>query len=331
MPHHHTDLPQPTDSRRRLLAADPYPPLAPPTLDDNSQADFEVPSSTWPADDELRREIARLETDPDVSGAGHDPFAPAAAAYATLDAHAGGAATATLSRPYTGPAADGYAGGDDLERLRAENEEMHKLIDEMKQIFEQASVQEEASSQELTRLRERAEELERQLPEKDEQVQLLTLQIQELEQHIQHAHVAPPSEDELSKLADELEQERCKLTQDRRALDQDRQQLREDEEALMKQMREMEVSMAKERAEMARQRTELQRLHGEVRHDLDQLQRGDGALKDRMAQFHRRHQEVFNRPTSAPAPAPAAAAAEEAPATRANGESGLIRRFFGRK
>ena len=35
---------------------------------------------------------------------------------------------------------------DDIARLRSENEEMHKLIEEMKQIFEQASTQEETNS-----------------------------------------------------------------------------------------------------------------------------------------------------------------------------------------
>jgi hypothetical protein len=61
----------------------------------------------------------------------------------------------------------------------------------------------------------------------------------------------------------------------------------------------MEVGMARERAEMARQRTELQRLHAEVRHELETLQRTDGALATRLAQFQRRHQDVINRPGGA--------------------------------
>jgi peptidoglycan hydrolase CwlO-like protein len=206
----------------------------------------------------------------------------------------------------------------------------------MKHIFEQATSQEEANGKALEETRVRVAGLERQVQEKDDQVALLTGQIAELEKHIQESPAAPPpppSEDELAKLADELEKERCSLAQDRRTVEQEKHQLQEDEEALMTQMREMEVQMAKERAELARQRTDLQRLHAEVKHELELLQRGDGALKDRLAQFQRRHQSVFERNGHTPEapPQPAAPAAPAAPPP-VNGrtDSGLMRRFFGR-
>jgi len=228
---------------------------------------------------------------------------------------------------------NGHASSDEFAQLRAENQEMHKLIEELKQIFEQATQQEAAKAKTIGDLQSHIAEMERLITERDSQVAMLTDQITELEQHIQNVPVhepppPPPTEDELAKMADELEKERCKLTQDRRKLDQDREQLQDDEESLMKQMREMEVQMAKERAEMARQRTDLQRLHGEVRHELDQLQRGDGALKDRLQQFQRRHQAVFDRGGRSE-PAAASSTAAEAHAN-GKGDSGLIRRFFGR-
>jgi hypothetical protein len=209
---------------------------------------------------------------------------------------------------------------------------MHKLIEEMKVIFQQATAQEEAGAKTIGELQTKAADLERLVQERDDQVTLLTGQIAELEKHIQDMPTAPPpppSEDELAKLADELEKERCTLAQDRKAHEQDRQQLKDDEESLMTQMREMEVQMAKERAELARQRTDLQRLHGEVRQELEQLQRGDGALRERLVQFQRRHQAVFDRsgPSQEPSPAAAPAAPQE-PNGKEN--SGFVKRLFGR-
>ncbi len=316
----------PDETRRRLLAADPFPPISPPTLDPAKapDADLEL-TMPWTPDDELRREMARLEAGyPAADPAGPYPPSGLPPAYAPPPLAGGFPPTP----PYG-------SAGDDVARLKAENEEMHKLIEEMKQIFEQASRQEEVSTLAMEEVRAKVADLERQVQEKDDQVVLLTGQIAELEQHIQNTPAAPPpppTEDELAKLADELEKERCTLAQDRRAIDQDRQQLKEDEDALMRQMREMEVQMAKERAELARQRTDLQRLHAEVRHELEQLQRGDGALKDRLAQFQRRHQAVFDRggPPEPPPPAAAPTAADSAQGVNGRGDSGLIRRFFGR-
>src|SRR5262249_52010419 len=157
----------------------PFPPLSPPTLDAPSPdpaADLEL-TMPWTPDDELRREMARLE-------AGYPTAAAPAPAYAPL------------------PGA--YAPTDDVTRLRAQHEQMHKLIEEMKQIFEQASTQEEANAKAVDELKGQIADLERQVQEKDDQVVLLTGQIAELEQHIQDAPAAPPpppTEDELAKLA----------------------------------------------------------------------------------------------------------------------------------
>ncbi len=358
-----SEPPRPSDSRRRLLAADPYAPITPPTLESpaaaTADADFDM-TVPWTPDEDLRREMERIAAGGEVPSVDHlrarsglpaaNPYATTHACYTGLegmdDTNAlpqnGYAGTplpglpsdpAGFILPNPVPAANGQY-PEDIQRLRTENEEMHKLIEEMKQIFEQATRVEEQNTGTINELRQQIAGLEGQLQERDDQIRLLTGQIQELEQHIQEAPVAvpPPSEDELSKMADELEKERCQLTQDRREVEQERQQLREDEESLMKQMREMEVQMAKERAEMARQRTELQRLHSEVRHELEQMQRGDRALNERLAQFHRRHQAVFDRSGPMPAPQPEAPAAPPAaPAdARANGEGGLVRRLFGR-
>jgi septal ring factor EnvC (AmiA/AmiB activator) len=291
----------PEDGRHRLLAADTFPPLTPPSLD--LQVPVDSPDLPWSPDDDMRRDMARLD-------AGFPALSPS---------------YVPLASAYT-PASE------DAASLRAENEEMHKLIEEMKQIFQQATAQEETNTKALEEQRLKTADLERRLLERDDEVALLTGQIHELERVIQESPAAPPpppSEDELAKLADELEKERCSLAQDRKSLEQDRQQLRDDEESLMKQMRDMEVQMAKERAEMARQRTDLQRLHAEVRQELEQLQRGDGHLRDRLAQFQRRHQAVFDRGNGAAEPA--AAAAAPPPSTNGKGsDHGVIRRFFGR-
>jgi hypothetical protein len=311
------------DTRHRLLTADPFPPLSPPSMD--LPAGAGGPDLNWSPDEDLRREMARLEAgcpaaSPAANGFGQGPYS---------NGHAAGLPAAYAHSPllaaFTG-------GSDDVASLRAENEEMHKLIEEMKLIFQQATTQEENTARTLTEVRGHVTDLDRQVQERDERVALLTGQIAELERHIQESPAAPPpppTEDELAKLADELEKERCSLAQDRRSLEQDRHQLRDDEESLMKQMREMEVQMAKERAELARQRTDLQRLHAEVRQELDQLQRGDGALRDRLAQFQRRHQAVLDRGSGTaeqpPAPPAAAPAAETV-----RPEGGLIGRLFGR-
>src|SRR5207248_374761 len=126
----------------------------------------------------------------------------------------------------------------------------------------------------------------------------LSTHLGEIEEKIAKGELAPPppvpkTRTELEEWSDELEKENAKLQQERKKLDEERKQLREDEEALEAQMREMEVSMARERALLARQETELRRLSAEIQHELELMQRGDPALREQMAKFQRRAQEVL--------------------------------------
>lgn len=350
---------------RRLAAATAPRPAPPPPLD--SIADSEEPADfdmtiPWNPDEALRREMERLEA------ARHFPVPDApnslgamSAPYTALESQSpsGRAANATpLPSLLMSDMAASYLPGEsvpqravsnsdsaELRRLRADNEELTKLLEETRQIFEQATQQEQETARQLDELREKTNgyesqiaELQSQVSEKNSHLELLSSQIQELEQHVADGtspEAAPPvprtpHEDELMRMADELEKEQVQLTRDRRELDDERSQLREDEESLMKQMREMEVGMAKERAELARQRTELQRLHAEIKRDLDMLTSGDRALTERMQQFQRRHQDVFGRQSVAPQPMPPAPPQTPPPP---NGslppQDGGIRRFFG--
>ncbi len=217
------------------------------------------------------------------------------------------------------------ADGSEVEVLRAQNAELRSVLADLRQLLE------EMSQHDPDLLQQRITELEAEVAQKDEVNRGLHAQLEEIEQQFA-AVSAPPKDEDLAALSDELERERCQLTQERKQMEEDRQQLRDDEEDLMKQMREMEVSMARERAEMARQRTELTRLHGEIRHELDAIQR-DGALTARLAQFQRKQQEMMARqgiagaepvapPPAAPAPAQPAPAAPKR-------DSNVLRRLFG--
>lgn len=354
---------------RRLTAVTSPRPVPPPALDSHhdgegdevAPADFDA-TIPWNPDEALRREMERLEAArhfplPD----GPNSLGAISAPYSALEAHVNGrpgnatplpsllmsdvaaAYTPGASLP---PRAEATAGDIELRRLRAENAELTKLLEETRQIFEQATQQEQETARQLDDLRGRSTDFETligdlkgQLREKDGHLELLSGQIQELEQHVASAEATPPvprtpHEDELMRMADELEKDQVKLSRDRRELEEERAQLREDEESLMRQMREMEVGMAKERAELARQRTELQRLHAEVKRELDLLTSGDRALTERMAQFQRRHQDAMGRKTIGPQPMPPAPP-QTPPPPPAAGESvvkqdsGKIRRFFG--
>jgi chromosome segregation ATPase len=197
------------------------------------------------------------------------------------------------------------------------------MLGEMKHLLEAAS----ALDPDLVEQQQR--EYQRMISERDEQILGLSEQIDAIQAELTKLKSIPRDED-LEQLANELEQERCQLTQERRQLEIDRKQLREDEDELMKQMREMEVGMARERAELARQKMEMSRLHAEIRLELEQLQRGDLTMKERLLQFQRRHQDVIGRPGGAPAPnpmvAPPAAAPMSAPPSR---RDSVIRKIFG--
>jgi len=217
-------------------------------------------------------------------------------------------------------------GSGEWDKLRNENAELRAMVAELRQYLEENDPQawEERIGQADATLAEREELLESQKKQLDEW------------QEKMQTHRFVPRDDDVAVMADEVEKERCQLAQERKKLDDDRRQLEEDEEALMKQMREMEVAMAKERAELARQRTDLQRLHADVKHEMELLQRGDGAIKERMAQFQRRHSDVM-RPVDLPRQSPTPAAPYQAPAppppSRASQprQSGVFKRFFGQE
>jgi hypothetical protein len=182
----------------------------------------------------------------------------------------------------------------EIQRLRAENKELRTLLDEMKHLLQEASDTEQ-------QLSAKEKEFEAVVAEKDAQIDELNAHLGAIEEQIAKGELAPPppvpkTRSELEEWGDELEKESAKIAQERKRLDEDRRQLREDEEALEKQMRDMEVSMARERAMLARQETELKRLSAEIQHELEILQRGDAGLREQMAKFQRRAQEVMTKP-----------------------------------
>lgn len=61
------------------------------------------------------------------------------------------------------------------------------------------------------------------------------------------------------------------------------------------------MSMARERAEMARQRNDLQRLSGEIRHELERLER-NGAIQSKMEELKAKLQDTTSRRGAAPSP-----------------------------
>jgi len=180
---------------------------------------------------------------------------------------------------------------DDQRRLKSENRELRKLLDEMKQLLQEASDNEQ-------KFANRDQEHQKALSEKQRQIDELTSQLQGIEDQIASGAIAPApptpkTRTELEEWADDLERESSKISQERRQLDEERRQLHDDEESLETQMRDMEVSMARERAMLARQEMELKRLSAEIQHELEIMQRGDTALRDQLAKFQRRANDVM--------------------------------------
>lgn len=231
----------------------------------------------------------------------------------------------------------------EVERLRAENEDLRATVADLRQMLDEATAKNQLAIDDLLAQQqqawsEREKEFESLLEEKSEVIRNLHLKMQEASKHSREGGLVSVSdEQELLALSDELERERCNLEQERRQLDEDRRQQKEDERTMMEQMREMEVQMARERAELARQRNELQRLHNEIRHEFELAQR-DAMLNERLRALQRKHQDVANRRGAAPEtpPAPERPAAEPPPdpnsaARSPNKDSGLLRRIFGNK
>jgi myosin heavy subunit len=191
----------------------------------------------------------------------------------------------------------------ELEHLRAQNAQLRTLCLELEQALQ------EAAQSQATAADDRIKEYETLLDQKSDMIRTLHEQLQQTRSALEEAEAklaatgqAPsasspagssaargpaPREEELLALSEELERER--------------RQLQEDEQALMEQMREMEISMAKERADMARQRNDLQRLQGEIRHELERLER-HGALQSRLDGLRTRLQDATNRRGAAPTP-----------------------------
>ena len=220
--------------------------------------------------------------------------------------------------------------GEEVERLTRENADLRGLLEEMRNLLGEASQQEQ-------QFVAQQHAYESAVQERDAQIAQLQLDFAEIEQQIASGELAPPpakakSRTELEEWGDELEQESFKLAQERRGLESDRQQLREDERSLEKQMRDMEVQMARERALLARQETELRRLNEEIQRELEMMQRGDAGLREQLAKFQRRHQEVMNRGGQAPAAQAPPAPPQPGPSQQTpppNKDSGLVRRLFG--
>jgi hypothetical protein len=223
------------------------------------------------------------------------PAAPAAPARAYNDsASAIAGALNQLAELTLGANSGGDPSLGEIQRLRNENNELRTLLEEMKHLLQEASETEQ-------RLTTKEKEFEVALGEKDSQIEELNTHLAGIEEQISTGKLvepapAPKTRTELEEWGDELEKESAKLSQDKKRVEEERRQLREDEEALENQMRQMEVSMARERALLARQETELKRLSAEIQHELEILQRGDAGLREQMAKFQRRAQEVMTKP-----------------------------------
>ncbi len=214
------------------------------------------------------------------------------------------------------------------DRLRSENTELRALCYELEQALQESSQHNDGS--EAVRLRESEALLE----EKTETIRTLHQQLQETQATLQdvetqaakaieavHANQRVngpvPREAELLSLSEDLERER--------------RQLQDDEQSLMEQMREMEVGMAKERAEMARQRNDLQRLQGEIRHELERLEK-NGAVQSKIDGLKSKLQDATNRRGAAhgAAVSPSAQLANQVPAADAATAPGRKDSFMGR-
>jgi hypothetical protein len=195
---------------------------------------------------------------------------------------------------------DSHGGAQDLlvelDNLRSENVQLRQLCGELEQALQEATSQ----APEVSACEERMRDYEAMLEEKSDTIRQLHQQVQEAQAAQAMAEEEParepvrpqgpvPREEELLALSEELERER--------------RQLQEDEQSLMEQMRQMELSMARERAEMARQRNDLQRLYGEIRHELERLER-NGALQSKMEELKSKLQDAATRRGAAPATAP---------------------------
>ncbi|MFM7151579.1 MAG: hypothetical protein ACKO23_17275 [Gemmataceae bacterium] len=223
---------------------------------------------------------------------------------------------------------------NELDLLREENDQLRSLCGELEQALQESTQQ----LAELQTVLERQHELEAMVEEKTDTIRNLHMELQQIRESTElsdssHSHltrdpsVPAPKEDELLALSE--------------AIERDRRQLQDDEQVMMEQMRQNEMQMARERAEMARQRNDLQRLYGEIRHELERLERNTGnpgRVEDLKAKF----QDVSTRRGAAPstpgtrAPATMTALPDVTAHPEESGKSGTGRgssfmgRFFGK-
>jgi hypothetical protein len=226
----------------------------------------------------------------------------------------------TVARDVTGAAE-----AAELEHLRSENAQLRVLCLELEQALQ------EAAQQCRPDLEQQIKEYDAILEEKSEIIRQLHQQLQDTQAALQdaEARAAQPAEQPAPGGSAPVEHELLALSEE---LERERRQLQEDEQTLMEQMREMEVSMARERAGMARQRNDLQRLQGEIRHELERLER-NGALQSKIDGLKNKLQDVTARRGAAPVPVahhptahPVPTAAPTAAPSR---KEGLMGRLFG--
>lgn len=223
---------------------------------------------------------------------------------------------------------------NEIDQLREENDQLRSLCGELEQAL-QDSTQQLADVQIIL---DRQHELESMVEEKTDTIRHLHMELQQLREstelaessssHLTRDPSAPaPREDELLALSE--------------AIERDRRQLQDDEQVMMEQMRQNEMQMARERAEMARQRNDLQRLYGEIRHELERLERNTGnpgRVEDLKAKFQdvstRRGAAPSNPGTRAPATMTAlpdvTATTEEPARGGTNKGSSFMGRLFGK-
>lgn len=218
----------------------------------------------------------------------------------------------------------GIGGAAQLDQLQTENAQLRSLCAELEQALQEAT----QNAADGAVYEERIREYEQILEEKTETIRQLHQQLEETQAALQEAVQSPaasapasprgplPREDELLTLSEELERER--------------RQLQEDEQAVMEQMRQMEMSMARERADMARQRNDLQRLYGEIRHELERLER-NGALQNKMEELKARLQDAASRRGAAPTAQAKPGSSPSLPAVDPNDNAEATpKSFFGR-